>query len=182
LKKVGGCGAPLRDCAVDWDTPLPEDKFARADLEIQKADRVICLGTSLRIRPAGNKPAAVLKKKKEKKVREEKDKKRKRTAMKMDNEVSRSGKLVIVNLQKTHLDQKASLVVHAKCDDVMVGLCSLLGVEIPNAVSSSSSSSNATTSESTEIENSVTFTESKSALSSISESSDMKRRLRHRKL
>ena len=46
-----GCGGYLRDNAVDWDTPLPEEKFQRAQEEIQKADLVITLGTSLRIRP-----------------------------------------------------------------------------------------------------------------------------------
>ena len=122
-KRIIGCGGLLRDDAVDWDTPLPEDKFRKAEEEIEKADLVITLGTSLRIRPAGQMPAAVLKKRKDdfdifstKKRRRKGD--------------SNKGKLVIVNLQKTHLDEKASLVIHSRCDDVLTGLCEQLGIWI----------------------------------------------------
>jgi len=41
------------------------------------------------------------------------------------------GQLVIVNLQKTPLDSYASLIIHAKCDDVMRILMEKLCYQIP---------------------------------------------------
>ena len=41
------------------------------------------------------------------------------------------GRLVICNLQKTPLDHYATLVIHAKCDDIMKGLMERLGYQIP---------------------------------------------------
>lgn len=41
------------------------------------------------------------------------------------------GKLVIVNLQRTPLDEHAALNIHAKCDDVMERLMEKLNMEIP---------------------------------------------------
>jgi NAD-dependent SIR2 family protein deacetylase len=45
--------------------------------------------------------------------------------------VERGGKLVIVNLQKTPMDQYAALVIHGKCDDVMNRVMKKLNLEIP---------------------------------------------------
>jgi len=50
------CNGVLRDTLLDWEDPLPEDDFDRAREECEKADLVLCLGTSLRIEPAGNLP------------------------------------------------------------------------------------------------------------------------------
>lgn len=75
-----------------------------ADIHTEKADVAFCLGTSLRVRPASEMPL----------------------------EVSKSGgKLVIVNLQKTPKDQKASIKIHEKCDVVMKDLMKGLGISIP---------------------------------------------------
>lgn len=41
------------------------------------------------------------------------------------------GRLVIVNLQTTPLDNLATLVIHAKCDDVMTLLMQKLSYQIP---------------------------------------------------
>ncbi|XP_062509750.1 uncharacterized protein LOC134185882 [Corticium candelabrum] len=68
-----------------------------------KADLCIVLGSSLRVTPAALVP----------------------------EEVAKQGKLVICNLQQTPLDDCASLVIHAKCDDVMVGIAKKLQFEIP---------------------------------------------------
>ncbi len=103
------CYGRLRDFAVDWDTDLPAETFDRAIEETKKADLVICLGTSLRIRPAGNMPSNVLKTSKHR---------------------SKKGKLVIVNLQETHLDDKATLLIHHYSDDVLKLLCKKLKVEV----------------------------------------------------
>lgn len=93
------CAGPLRDCAIDWDTALPEDKFRRARHELDVADLVLCLGTSLRIRPAGLLPLRTVRPKKKR--------------------GGRSGKLVIVNLQATDLDAFAALKISHYCDRVM---------------------------------------------------------------
>jgi mono-ADP-ribosyltransferase sirtuin 6 len=104
------CFGVLRDMAVDWDTELPSGIFTRAHHEIDCADVVLCLGTSLRIRPAGNMPLRVTKEKKKR--------------------GGRAGALCIVNLQKTHLDKVATVRISHYCDEVMRRLCHELGVEL----------------------------------------------------
>lgn len=51
-----GCGGALRDTLLDWEDPLPEDDLERAENYCEKADLALCLGTSLRIEPAGSLP------------------------------------------------------------------------------------------------------------------------------
>jgi len=41
------------------------------------------------------------------------------------------GNLVIVNLQKTPLDMAASMIIHAKIDDLMNLLMAELNIEVP---------------------------------------------------
>lgn len=106
------CNGLLRDFAIDWDTDLPVDIFRRAHKEHDKADLIICLGTSLRIRPAGNMPLRVLTPKK--------------------SRGGRKGELVIVNLQQTHLDKKATVKINGYCDEVMKSICDSLGVTLAN--------------------------------------------------
>ena len=50
------CGGALRDILLDWEDSLPERDFERATQQCRQADLVICLGTSLRIEPAGELP------------------------------------------------------------------------------------------------------------------------------
>ncbi|CAA0832467.1 NAD-dependent protein deacetylase SRT1 [Striga hermonthica] len=68
------------------------------------ADVVLCLGTSLQITPACNLPLKCLK---------------------------GGGKIVIVNLQKTPKDKKASLVIHGRVDKVITGVMNMLNMRIP---------------------------------------------------
>lgn len=56
-RKCKRCGGDLLDTLLDWEDALPEDDFERATIECAKADLVLCLGTSLRIEPAGGLPA-----------------------------------------------------------------------------------------------------------------------------
>lgn len=107
---IESCCGLLRDMAIDWDTELPSTIFSRAHHEIDSADLVICLGTSLRIRPAGNMPL--------------------RVATPKVKRGGRVGQLCIVNLQKTHLDKKATVRISHYCDEVMRRLCEALGVEL----------------------------------------------------
>ena len=50
------CRGALRDNLLDWEDELPEEDLIRSETECDKADLVICLGTSLRIEPAGKLP------------------------------------------------------------------------------------------------------------------------------
>jgi mono-ADP-ribosyltransferase sirtuin 6 len=52
----GDCQGWLRDTLLDWEDPLPEDDFDLATTYCEQADVAICLGTSLRIEPAGSLP------------------------------------------------------------------------------------------------------------------------------
>eukprot|EP01032_Pedospumella_encystans_P019412 gene19412-22067_t len=108
LCSIESCGGPLHDKAYDWDTNLPEEVFDRAEQELQRADLVLVLGTSLRVIPAGNLPKLVQKARKERN--------------------STVGKMAIVNLQCTHLDKRADVRIFHYCDDVMRALCQQLGI------------------------------------------------------
>lgn len=102
------CQGILRDFAVDWDTDLPKDIFDQAYKHLRQADLCIVLGSSLRIRPAGNMPLSVLRKSKAR--------------------GGKSGKIAIVNLQVTHIDQKSAVRIFHDCDTVMKLLCQQLAV------------------------------------------------------
>ncbi|KAL0017706.1 hypothetical protein WJX77_007377 [Trebouxia sp. C0004] len=85
-----GCNGRLKDHVLDWEDALPEDELEASEKASAEADLAICLGTSLQITPACNIPLKTVK---------------------------TGGKLVIVNLQKTPKDKKASLVIHARADE-----------------------------------------------------------------
>ena len=48
-----GCGAPLRDKTIDWDSKLPDEEFEPAIENHQKADLALCL-----VRRSNNRNAA----------------------------------------------------------------------------------------------------------------------------
>jgi len=50
------CNGALRDTLLDWESPLPEDDWERAQEKCQKSDLCIVLGSSLRIEPCGSLP------------------------------------------------------------------------------------------------------------------------------
>uniref|UniRef100_A0A0E0P6K7 protein acetyllysine N-acetyltransferase n=1 Tax=Oryza rufipogon TaxID=4529 RepID=A0A0E0P6K7_ORYRU len=85
------CGARLKDTVLDWEDALPPEEMDAAKEQCQKADLVLCLGTSLQITPACNMPLLSLK---------------------------NGGRVAIVNLQATPKDKKASLVIHGLVDKV----------------------------------------------------------------
>lgn len=98
------CGAKLRDTVLDWDDALPEKEMKEAEKHCKMADVVLCLGTSLQVTPACNLPLRC---------------------------VRGGGKVVIVNLQNTPKDKKASLVIHGRVDEVIAGVFQLLNMKIP---------------------------------------------------
>jgi mono-ADP-ribosyltransferase sirtuin 6 len=135
----GSCNGALIDTLLDWEDALPEVDWERSQVECAKAELILCLGTSLRIEPAGGLctlgtglgyvdagaaewdldcggylDVATTKKKKSKK------KKRQQLPPKKLG-------YVIVNLQETPYDDGATLVIRAKVDDVMERLMSKLG-------------------------------------------------------
>ena len=99
-----GCGGALRDTLLDWDDTLPEADFLKAQTALQKCDLCICMGTSLRIRPASELPLI---------------------------SVRNGGKLVIINLQNTPKDRHAWMNIHAPVDQIMSGVMALLSISIP---------------------------------------------------
>ncbi|KAI3702660.1 hypothetical protein L6452_28408 [Arctium lappa] len=98
------CGAKLKDSVLDWEDELPPTEMNAAEKHCRIADIVLCLGTSLQITPACNLPL---------------------------KSVRKGGKMIIVNLQETSKDNKASLVIHGFVDKVMAGVLNLLKVQIP---------------------------------------------------
>ncbi|XP_062169613.1 NAD-dependent protein deacetylase SRT1 isoform X2 [Alnus glutinosa] len=98
------CGAKLKDTVLDWEDALPPKEMDPAEKHCRMADVVLCLGTSLQITPACNLPLKSLR---------------------------GGGKIVIVNLQKTPKDKKASIVIHGRVDKVVAGVMDLLNRQIP---------------------------------------------------
>lgn len=82
-----GCGGKLRPSVILFGEALPEEPFMKAAEESEKADLFIVLGSSLTVTPANQFPLIA----------------------------KESGaKLVIVNLEPTHFDQHADLVINDK--------------------------------------------------------------------
>ena len=99
-----GCGGALRNNLLDWEDALPEQEFQVAEDALRQSDLCICMGTSLRIRPASELPLLTVK---------------------------NGGKLVLVNLQKTPKDRHAHLRIQAPVDDVLKGVMAVLGLPVP---------------------------------------------------
>ncbi|XP_073113384.1 NAD-dependent protein deacetylase SRT1 isoform X3 [Elaeis guineensis] len=98
------CGAKLKDTVLDWEDALPPKEMNLAEKHCRTADIVLCLGTSLQITPACNLPLKTIRS---------------------------GGEIVIVNLQPTPKDKKASLVIHGLVDKVIAGAMHLLNLRIP---------------------------------------------------
>eukprot|EP00892_Ulva_mutabilis_P007832 jgi/Ulvmu1/5420/UM022_0215.1 len=100
----GRCRGHLRDQVLDWEDALPEEQLEAAESHANTADLVLCLGTSLQIRPICNLPLSTKR---------------------------NGGKVVIVNLQKTPKNKAADVVIHAKCDEVLERVMHHMGRNIP---------------------------------------------------
>ena len=132
---VGG-GGKLKDTLLDWEDPLPQVEWNTAQSVCSKADLILCLGTSLRIEPAGSLCTFTKNNSngcgdddddegKEKRKR----KKQSTTSTRRVHHQSTKKKLgyVIINLQPTPYDDGATLIIRAKVDDVMQFLMHKLG-------------------------------------------------------
>ena len=97
------CGAKtMHDTIINFGESLPERELEAGFAHGEAADLCVVLGSSLRVTPAADMPLAT---------------------------AERGGRLVIVNLQKTPMDDAAALVIHAKTDDVSAGLAERLGLQ-----------------------------------------------------
>lgn len=85
------CGSKLTDTVLNWEDALPPKEMNPSEKHCRKADVILCLGTSLQITPARNLPLKCLR---------------------------GGGKIIIINLQETPKDKKASLVIRGMVDMV----------------------------------------------------------------
>ena len=98
------CRGRLRDFVLDWEDALPDEQLDRAESEADRADVILCLGTSLQIKPICDLPTRATK---------------------------RGGAFALVNLQKTPKDKHARVIAHARCDDVMRRVMHHLRLQVP---------------------------------------------------
>ena len=98
------CGGFLKDTIINFGENLNQNIMDLGFHNGRIADLHLVMGTSLRVSPANDMPRET---------------------------AANGGNLVICNLQKTPLDNFATLCIYAKCDDVMELLMKKLGYGIP---------------------------------------------------
>ena len=100
----GNCKGDLYDSIINFGENLNEYILERGEQMGYASDIMLCMGSSLRVTPACDIPKDM---------------------------TFLGGKMVICNLQKTPLDSYASLIIHAKCDDMIELLMKKLNMAIP---------------------------------------------------
>ncbi|XP_065912209.1 NAD-dependent protein deacetylase-like isoform X2 [Dysidea avara] len=101
------CKGNLKDTIIHFGETLPVDTLEASYQHAAVADLCLVYGSSLTVTPAADIPLNVATRK------------------------NSPGDLVIVNLQRTPLDDVASLRIFAKCDDVTQLLAKKLSLDIP---------------------------------------------------
>eukprot|EP00808_Paulinella_micropora_P004637 g18251.t1 len=96
------CGRHLKDSLVNFREMLPKDEYERAVNLSKRADLMLCLGSSMNVQPASQLPELL------------KDRP--------------NARLVLVNKQKTDLDDKCDLRIFASIDNVLCGLLAHLKI------------------------------------------------------
>ena len=104
-RKCATCNCHLKDSIIHFGEQLPVEALERAFANAEAADLCIVLGSSLTVTPASDIPRIVGQK--------------------------TGANLVIVNLQKTDMDDLAALRIHGKTDRVMEGVMAALGFDVP---------------------------------------------------
>ena len=99
------CQGDLKDTIINFGENLNDNILELGFQNCGASDLCLVMGTSLRVTPAADMP--------------------KTTA-------ANGGNLIICNLQKTPLDNYATLCIYAKCDDIMELLMKKLGYQIPS--------------------------------------------------
>ena len=98
------CKSPLYDSIINFGERLPEEEVKLGFEQAELADLCLAMGSSLRVTPAADIPAKVGRRKKN---------------------------LVIINLQKTGLDDLAIMTIYGMCDDIMKKLMEKLKITVP---------------------------------------------------
>eukprot|EP00386_Alphamonas_edax_P009687 GDKI01031760.1.p1 GENE.GDKI01031760.1~~GDKI01031760.1.p1 ORF type:complete len:301 (+),score=57.76 GDKI01031760.1:96-998(+) len=88
-RKCDKCGSKLKDSVIHFEEDLPKQDMNRAFEHANKSDLVLVLGSSLRVTPACEVP---------------------------ETTVNKGGKMCIVNLQETPMDNLATVRIHCKTD------------------------------------------------------------------
>ncbi|KAK0619496.1 NAD-dependent deacetylase sirtuin-7 [Immersiella caudata] len=109
-RKCAVCEGNLYDTIINFGEFLPEKPLADARTHAAKADLCVVLGSSLTVPPACTVPEITAKRRFGK------------------------GKMVIVNLQETPLDEMVGLRIWARVDEVMGKVMQRLRVEVPRFV------------------------------------------------
>jgi len=99
--EVEGCDGYLKDTIVQFGESLDDETLEKAREWSKEANMSVVVGSSLRVPPASTLPRMAKK------------------------------HCVVVNLQWTSQDAKATMKLHAKADDVLVQMCKHLSLEIP---------------------------------------------------
>ena len=99
--EVDKCDGYLKDTIVQFGESLDEETLEKAREWSREAKMSVVVGSSLRVPPASTLPRMAKK------------------------------HCVVVNLQWTSQDAKATLKLHAKADDILVKMCKHLGLKIP---------------------------------------------------
>jgi mono-ADP-ribosyltransferase sirtuin 6 len=100
------CGGSLKDNIIHFGESLPVNELKKAAQHSKQADLTLVLGTSMRVQPACSLPVMTVKK--------------------------GTGRMVIINLQKTPFDNRAYLIARAKTDNFLELLAKELGIEEVN--------------------------------------------------
>lgn len=106
--EVKGCGGDLLDTIVNFGEDELEEPWNKAVKNMKKADLVIVLGSSLRVRRSCDLPGMCFE----------------------DTDGKKNIRLVIVNLQKTPQNDRAQMVVHSRTDLLMQKVMNELSLEI----------------------------------------------------
>eukprot|EP01012_Entosiphon_sulcatum_P007269 TRINITY_DN1364_c0_g1_i1.p1 TRINITY_DN1364_c0_g1~~TRINITY_DN1364_c0_g1_i1.p1 ORF type:complete len:527 (-),score=53.23 TRINITY_DN1364_c0_g1_i1:70-1602(-) len=101
---IAGCHGRLKDTIINFGDKLPVAAVGLGFSNSEKADLHVVLGSSLVVRPASDMPRET---------------------------ATNGGRLVIVNLQRTPLDDLCAMRVHGKCDQFVELLMNELGFSIP---------------------------------------------------
>jgi NAD-dependent deacetylase len=93
------CGGVLKPNVILFGEQLPVREFVAAQMAVKQADLMLVVGSSLEVAPASDLPELAL---------------------------ENGAKLIIVNYQRTHLDNRADVVIHADVAQILPQILELV--------------------------------------------------------
>lgn len=105
-RKCEKCKGKLYDSIINFGENLPDYELNRSFEQAEKADLCLAMGSSLTVTPAAHIP----------------------------RDVSKKGKLVIINLQSTPYDKIAYLRINGMCEDVMKRLAKKMQLKVKDFI------------------------------------------------